>query len=316
MLESRIINTLEFFDLQDIPLTAFEIHKYLLNDAAHVLAHLDGSWEVVNPVENTGLPISLATVQSVLSALLSGPAAAVKTFRGYYFLAARSNDFVLRRLENYQYAVRRERRIKRYGSYIRHIPFVRGVGLVGSQALGQYRTASDIDILVFVDPNFIWLARVMLTTYFQVLGLRRHGRYVADRFCLNHYIAGAKQLRRDRNLYTAGEYAKMRPLYPSSVLEQFKSNNGPWIRLFFPHTSTRPVAEIISIIQSTLEKILDNSFGRAIDRWLKRSLLGRIKQDSFVVVEDDELAFHPHNRKAGLFAAFFKRQQHDNRESV
>lgn len=316
MLQSRIINTLKFFDLQHIPLTALEVHKYLLADTERVQRHLNEQWEVKGSLDSNQtdgvivggtVGVALATVLAVLMEQCSKTDSEIKTFRGYYFLKSRDDGFVLKRLENYLHAVKRERRIRRYGGFARYIPFVRGVGLVGSQALGQYRAESDIDILVFTAPGFLWTARVLITIYFQLLGVRRYGNKIATRFCLNHYVAGPKQLQRDRNIYTASEYLKMRPLYPSRTIERFKQNNLSWIRIFFPHaTADTETRTPQSRLQRVLEKILKNKFGQFIERQLKRLLIGRITQDDFVVVEDDELSFHPHNRKADLFAAFFK----------
>ncbi len=308
MLQTRVINTLKFFDLQDIPLTAFEIHKYLLNDQEHIQSLLNQQWEVIGDKIRPALSVSLATVYTVLLEENQKTDGEIKSFRGYYFLKHRTSEFVQKRLENYLYAVKRERRLSRYGRLARYVPFVRGIGLVGSQAMGQYRPDSDIDILVFTKPGFMWTGRVLVTIYFHLIGIRRYGKHVANRICLNHYVAGPKQLQRDRNIYTASEYLKMRSLYPSRMLDMFRQNNLPWIRVFFPHAAEPELKHSSQpMLQRVLEKLLTNKGGLWLERQLHKLLIRRITQDNFVVVEVDELSFHPHNRKADLFAAFFKR---------
>src|SRR6185436_16556656 len=91
---------------------------------------------------------------------------------------------------------------------------------------------------IIVDPKFLWLGRTGVTAYFQFLGKRRHGRHIANRFCLNHYLAGVKTIGELKNLYTASEYAKLRPLvYPQAIAE-FQQKNRDWIAAFLPNFKT------------------------------------------------------------------------------
>lgn len=214
-----------------------------------------------------------------------------------------------KRLYNYHYGVAREQKIKRLNQFVQYLPFIRGLGLVGSQALGQYKAESDIDVLIFVEHGYMWLGRTVITLYFQLLGVRRHGTYIPNRFCLNHYVAGSKILNQDRNIYTASEYVKLRSLYPSVTLANFQLQNEMWIKLFFPNFSPVIPLEHPSLVQSVLERLLNNPLGRRMDTMFRQLWLPRIKQDKFILVAEDELSFHPHNRKAMLFSAFFKSQK-------
>ncbi len=247
MLKGRILKTLNFFALQGIPLTLFELHKYLLNDLGTIQQHLSNTnWEVVTspeiaaPCEVRGW-VSMADIAACLREECQSE---VRSFRGYHFLAQETAERVNERLRSYVHGIKRERRILRYGSGVRYLPFVRGLGLVGSQALGQYRERSDIDVLIFVEPEFLWVARFFITCYFQILGMRRHGKLMTNRFCLNHYVGGAKALCQDRNIYTAAEYAKLRPLYPSVMLNEFKRKIalGTFV---FPHIEAPPPLRVV-----------------------------------------------------------------------
>ena len=110
---------------------------------------------------------------------------------GFYCLKGRA-AIIDQRLANYIYGIKRERRIRRFIGGLRFLPFVRRAALAGSQAQGVQKSDSDIDLLIIVEPEFLWLGRTAVTAYFQILGLRRHGKKIANRFCLNHYLAGVK----------------------------------------------------------------------------------------------------------------------------
>lgn len=313
MLKLRIIATLRFFALQDIPLTLFELHKYLLADLELLKQNLGDNWEVTT-VEGQQQAVSLGELQQCIETECPRE---VKSYRGYYYLSGQTEQVVLNRIQNYMYAVYREQLIKRYTPGLRLVPFLRSIGLVGSQALGLPREKSDIDVLLIVEPKFLGLARFFVTLYFQILGVRRHGNKIANRFCLNHYLAGPKALDQDRNLYTAGEYLKARPIYHGGVLGEFKHQNWTWINLFFPN------ARFFANNKMPLPRLkvwLEILFSNPVGQWLEKTVLSyqlhRINRSEFVVVEDDELSFHPDNRKAQLFAAFFEQQQENHRPTV
>jgi hypothetical protein len=306
MLKQRVLATLRFFALQDIPLTLFELHKYLLNDMEAIKQHLNAQWEVASETQSA-LPVAAG---DVLACLETECKKEVKVHQGFYFLAEFDQKFVSTRLQNYMYGIFREQIIKRFTPLLRYLPFLRSIGLVGSQALGLARATSDIDVLIIVEPKFLGLARFFVTVYFQILGVRRHGKKVANRFCLNHYLVGPKTLQQDRNIYTASEYLKARPIYHGGVLTEFKENNWPWLQLFFPNAELFDY-ELMPVppLKAMLEKLFANPLGKALEAALLKYQQQRLDRSEFVVAQTDELSFHPDNRKAQLFAAFFEHQQ-------
>lgn len=144
-------------------------------------------------VATLSTPSSAVSLDIVLSALNNELTGQVECYNGYYCLPGRS-EIIKNRLNNYFYGFGREKRIKRYMWFLRHIPFVRGVAIGGSQALGQQKQASDIDLLIITDQKFMWLARTLASIYFQIFGVRRYKNNTQNRFCLNHYLAAPKCL--------------------------------------------------------------------------------------------------------------------------
>ncbi len=312
MLKNRILSTLKFFDLQDYPLTLLELHKFLVADWAELKQYTDPQGELV---ENH-LPNLQVGVDEILFCIDNECQGQVENYLGFYYLPSRK-EIVNLRLRNYYYGLKREKLIKRYTPGLKHLPFVRGVGLAGSQAMGQQKESSDIDLFIIVRPDYMWLGRTIITAYFQVLGKRRYGGHITDRFCLNHYVMGPKEITSLKNLYTSAEYLKLRPLnYPHS-LWQFQKINEPWLKAFFPNIKlSHPDIEKASRAQDFLEKLLANRFGLWLDRVLKNWQLPQINTEKFIVVEDDELSFHPESKQQSLLAEFAKFQKQQERVSI
>jgi hypothetical protein len=110
ILNNRILATLRFFDLQELPLTHFELHKFLLGDPEAIQLSLDGHFELRGQPA-PGDKITLAAVLSGLSNLKTE--GKIGEYNGYYFLPGRDSIVALR-LGNNAYGIKREQRIRRY----------------------------------------------------------------------------------------------------------------------------------------------------------------------------------------------------------
>lgn len=305
MIQERIVATIRFFDLQGLPLTMLEVYKYLVVQPQLLKEKLDDSYELVSE-NQPGHVVSFDTTLVALNDLVES--GRLEQSHGHFFLPGKK-FLVVERLRNHVYGIARERRIKKWGRFLKYIPFVRGVGLVGSQALGQERSGSDIDLFLFTDSKFLWTARTFVTGYFQVLSVRRHGKKIANRFCLNHYVAGVKKLERGKNLYTALEYVKLRPITENSLVSEFKNQN-PWIYTFFPNAlrinSLVSISSKDSLFQKFFERLFTNPLGQWFERTLAQVQMKRIRQEKYIVVEPDELSFHPNSKEVELLQAYFK----------
>ena len=303
MLKDRILATLKFFDLQDYPLTLLELHQFLLEEPEKLRQLVGLDWELVESAAvRPSPPVEAGQILSCLETECQG---LVDNFHGFYHFLGRES-LVRQRQASCLWAIKREKLIRRFIGKLKDLPFVRGVGLTGSQALGQQKKDSDIDLLIITDARFMWLCRTLVTAYFQMLGLRRHDHKVVNRFCLNHYLAGAIPLKELRNLYTAMEYIKLRPLVYKDKIAEFQAQNSSWMRQVFP--TWQPfgeTAEPQGLLQRSLEKIFNNRFGLFLESMLKRWQLPRIKKEEFILVKADELSFHPGSRQQSLLAEFF-----------
>lgn len=302
MLAERILQALKFFDLQDWPLTALELERYLIADKKPLRSRLDEHYELVSMDAAPGA-VHLDTILVQLEALVQD--GTVEQLQGFYCLPGRT-QLIRTRLKNYLNGLRREKLLRRYIWFTKHLPFVRGIGLGGSQPLGQQKPTSDIDLLIITDLHYMWLARTFLMAYFQLFGVRRYGQKIANRFCLNHYLAEPREVDAERNLYKAMEYGRLRPLVYAETIVEFQNANAKWMNIFFPNMEFPEAApKHQSIVQRALEMIFKNRVGAWLEAQLGRWQSGRIRQDQFVFVRHDELSFHPESKHETLLQGFF-----------
>ena len=140
----------------------------------------------------------------------------------------------------------------------------------------------------------MWLARLFIAFYFQILGMRRHGNFVANRFCLNHYIERGKRLPSDHNLYTAVEYISQMPFFGGAAIYEFHKNNLDWIKKYLhqPQFELKQTPEPAAI-QKFFEWLLGGRIGNFFEKLAAAYQLHRIRLQDYIIVENDELSFHP-----------------------
>ncbi len=226
---------------------------------------------------------------------------------GFYFLAGREGLAKLRQ-EYYRESLRRLRQAKKILYFLRFVPYVRAMAISGSVALLGAVQDSDIDLFILTAPKRIWLARLFVSAYFQILGLRRHGLYTKNRFCLNHYLEAGREIEEDKNLYTAVEYASLLPVLGRREIEKFWEQNA-WIRAYLPaawYGETRlPYFDFErSRLAGILEFLLNWTIGPIFNLLAGLYQRQRIRLQENIIVSNQELSFHPDSRGQRILARF------------
>ncbi|MDI3339982.1 MAG: hypothetical protein QJR03_05555 [Sphaerobacter sp.] len=248
-----VVRALAYGDVFDYPLTAAEVHRYLVGVAA-----------------------SPAAVQ----ALLSDPAArpAPITFHdGYYLLRGREATVATRR----QRAARAARlwpRAVRYGRAIARLPFVRMVAVTGELAIDSVDQGGDLDYLIVTAPGRLWLCRAL------VIGIVRLARACGDVVCPNYLLSERALALTDRNLYTAHELTQMVPLSGLAVYERMRRLNG-WTARFLPNAAGPPSLMTPDLaddggLRALTELPLRTPVGERLERWERERKIRRLSQAS------------------------------------
>lgn len=199
-----------------------------------------------------------------------------------------------------------ERRAHRVALLLAGLPFVRMVGLTGSLARKVARVDSDIDFFMVAAPGRLFTVRFCVTLLVQLLGIRRHGRKIAGRICLNRYQTADALEIIPHTRYHAEDLSQLVPLIDlDHIFEQFQSANQ-WMTKEFGFRFTgqlRRRSRSLRLTQVTRragEWLLGGRVGDWFEKQSKRFQLryqvwNPATKDlrSNIVVTDSRLLFHP-----------------------
>lgn len=207
-MEQAILQTVAYVDMYDYPLTASEIHRYLV-----------------------GLPAALPEVEHALdnSRLVKG---LLGKNGEYYFLAGRSHIVDIRR--------RRARTSKQlwpqaihYGRLASALPFVSMIAVTGSLAVDNVDSQADVDYLIVTEPGRLWLCRAM------VILLVRQAARRGIVLCPNYFLSESALSFEERNLFAAHEIVQMIPITGLKVYHQLLEENQ-WVVNILPNSGSEP----------------------------------------------------------------------------
>ncbi len=168
-------------------------------------------------------------------------------------------------------------RARKWMKAVGWLPYLRGMISMGTLAMKRGGINSDWDVLVVTKKDRIWLGRLILTVWLQLLRKRRHGNRIQDRFCLNQFVTDSSLQFQERNEFAGNEILFSRCLgKEKNVYNGLLNNNIRWIKKNKPNFILRNLnseEEILSWqnkIKIFLENLLE-MFGLA-------SLLNKISK--------------------------------------
>ncbi len=302
--ERATLATLSYFSLFQVPLTALEAWRNLFWDSADA-------------------PPSLADVEAALPTLVA--AGRLRAQDGYWYLpdAAPPAERLLREAD----ALRKWRRLRRGTRLLQCVPFLLGAAAVNTLPIGASRRDSDIDLLLISRGGRMFTVRFLTVALTQLFGVRRHGRFVADRLCLSFTVsdraldlmpltkkpddpllrfwcANAHVLfGRDGifGRFWEANAALLAPL-PNAALRRSTEDLRPW-------PLTRPVRD-------ALERLLAGRLGDALEDRLRALQMRRFSANTGsrsrrggtdVVISDDVLKFHERDNREEMAQAWYHR---------
>lgn len=310
-LKHSIYNTVRYFDLLDLPVTATQIWRCLVLPADEQHTRWAGQ--------------KTHSLREIRQALASSPwlAAKIQSRWGYYFLSGKQAA-VRRRLARHVLAQHKWPIAQRVARLLAHLPLITMIAGSGSLALDNTRPESDLDLLIIVRSGRIWTARLLAIIVTQLTGRRRKhwDRLAPDKICLNHYLAEEPlQIPAAiRNLYTAVAYSRLVPMYDGQdVCQRFQQRNASWMRHyimfpvgpFLPHRYQVRLAPIRQWLKEVGENLLlepaGNWLENLVGHWQRRIIARHTDpaRGSRVALSATELAFHPDSRVEGLLRQYY-----------
>lgn len=315
-IERSILATILYYDCLDWPLTTFELWARLIPPLHS------------RPLGASDVP-SLAQVALTIetSVLLKQ---CISHKHGFWFIRGRSL-LVNQRIGAMKESEEKLKRIFLYRWLFTATPFLYGAFVSGSVAGGRASKKSDIDILVVTKQGRIWTTRFFLTLFTTLAGVRRKGKKIKNRVCLNHYITNAALEIPFHSLYNAHTYLDLIPLINRfAVFERFFDQNA-WVRRYvtgdadagnsslstysFPY---RKVFEYLARIKrSVCESLLQGKIGDGLEHLTKRLQWYLIRNNPLtgksggrIQAQDFQLEFHPQSKERIILEAYRKRLNH------
>ncbi|HEX8967023.1 MAG TPA: hypothetical protein VF937_04025 [Chloroflexota bacterium] len=205
VLDRAIVQAVAYADVFDYPLTADEIHRYLV-----------------------GVSASRGAVRNALS---NGRPSQLSRTGRYFTLAGRESAVEIRRARASS-AAEYWRRAARYGRRMSNLPFVRMVAVTGALAMDNVADG-DIDYLIVTEPGRLWLCRAAIIGLVRVAALR------GIELCPNYFLSERALVLDERNLFTAHEVTQMVPLAGMGMYQRMRELNG-WTQAYLPNAGGTP----------------------------------------------------------------------------
>lgn len=116
---------------------------------------------------------------------------------------------------------------KKYLRLISRIPWIRYLGLTGSNAFESCSKDDDIDLFVITSKNRLWLCYLTLVVLSKLVGKRKC-------FCINFLVDENNLKIREKNYFTAVQIVQMKTLYDDEFYEKLIKQNM-WIFKLLPN---------------------------------------------------------------------------------
>ena len=200
-------------------------------------------------------------------------------------------------------------KVRKHAFWWQFIPFVRGVFVGNSLAMGTANEKSDIDLLVVTEKNRMFFARALFSLWVHITGNRRHSSKIRGRFCLSFWLAEDNlsfdkiELNDDPYLYYW--LVTLKPVFGSEVYRELKKTNKKFFEAFPNRKDNYRKALIhenvsVSFWRGFWEKLLKITMiallcEAIMKKYQKRRALTKYhaKGDSYGVIIDDKiLKFH------------------------
>lgn len=256
-----IAETLAYADLFDYPLTAQQIHRYLVR-----------------------LPISSAAVASTLA---TDPwLTALIEQHGDLFCFRGRGEIIALRAARQDYARALWRTGRALAQLVAHLPFVRMVAMIGSLTMDNARAADDdIDLFIVTAPGRVWLTRALVIVLVRLAALRGHD------LCPNYLLSTERLAMPGDDIFTAHELAQMIPLYGRETFQALQAANS-WLAEYLPNAAPRDeqlrdLGWLGRGAQRVAEFVLGGGVGNRLEQWIEARKLTQLRQQAAAMGSDE-----------------------------
>jgi D-beta-D-heptose 7-phosphate kinase/D-beta-D-heptose 1-phosphate adenosyltransferase len=209
------------------------------------------------------------------------------------------------RLNREEYAIAKQKKVRRAAGILRLIPSILFVGVTGGLSIKNADEDDDIDLYICTKNGTLWITRFISTMLLEMFGMRRHPetRNVKDTICLNMFVTeDALAVPPDqRDLYTAHEVLQMNPLWERGGAYSLFLKKNSWVSEIFSEKWKEVIRKhkgkrshyhhtVFALSVIMLLKILEKS-AKYLQLWYMN------KRRTSEVVSDTIIRFHPHDAR-------------------
>jgi len=306
-LEKAVLATIAYYDALDFPLTGFEVFEYLINPVRLISA--ENQFSEIEPINKIALKDVLGILNSRNLSFYLGEK------NGFYFLKNKEH-LIETRIMRQKISGQRWKKVRKIIKYLQIVPFIKMVAISGSLAMDNVKQESDIDLFIIAKNKRVWTTRFFTTLFFQIIGQRRYGKKIENRFCLNHYITDKSLKINFRSLANAQTYSHLVLVLEieQGIYNKFQKQND-WIKdyLYAYHpqklNSQRKIktGSFLRFFAKIREFILNSFLGLILEKILgffQKKLIQRhylnLKGRGRIIVDETQLEFHPDAQEAKI----------------
>ncbi len=298
--KQAVLSTLAYFDLFEYPLTLEETNRYLFQiepDLHHIEITLNESKFIKK--------------------------------RGSYYQLIGPKDNIATRHERALIAKRLWKRVNRFRKIFALVPYLELIAVCNNLAYSNTKLDSDIDLFIVTRSERMFTARLFLTFWLQLLGVRRHGKKIGGRFCLSFFTTGDNldftPIKKDPlDIYLAYWIQTLQPITGDrTVYDTILHENHPWLNKIF----TQPIhpnmyrfkegPKWATALKKLQERILDSKWGEKLENHLqtwqlkrahkKRILVETENPDHGIIINPKMLKFHNIDRRKIFYEQWIKK---------
>lgn len=202
------------------------------------------------------------------------------------------------------------KKAQKWGRFLRYLPGVKGVAICNTASFYTAEKGSDIDLFIISKEDRIWTCRVFVTIFLHILGLRRYGDKIENRFCLSFFVdqknLDISKISIKDDVFLAFWIASLIPLF-GEVFDDFFSINQKFLDQF----EIKPVCKDIYKKPSFNLDFLCFDF---LERILKKIFLPRtskkaqsLKSQKGTIIKTGILKFHDNDMREHFKKEFLLR---------
>lgn len=202
------------------------------------------------------------------------------------------------------------KKVEKYMRFLNFVPFLRMVAVCNNLAFSRLNKNSDIDLFIVAKKGHLFIVRIIVTGVLHLLGVRRHGKKVAGRFCLSFFVDDSflnlSSIAIEDDVYLRIWIRTLVPVIEDGVYQEFIHSNM-WVDSGFESNLVlnRPIFSFPSSrMKVALEWLLGGVVGGSVEnvllRWqLKRARrkAGELKDSSNLLINEHILKFHHFDRR-------------------